>query len=97
MRIQTHRVQEWEELIHPGDYLLCLRAPDDPEGATKGVEYALLVCPRCLRASSWTEHPVVYREPLTIRNRFLCRQIVQDQPCGWQGRVWAGVLTDAAP
>ncbi len=96
-RIEMHEVRTWDELLNPGDYLFCQRSEDDPTRATHGIEFPIIVCPKCRKAGSCSAHTLVQKSPLTIRASFLCQQQMPDGSgvCGWHGFITDGWMEGA--
>ena len=94
MRVEMHEVQSWEELANPGDYMMCQRSQTDPDRATKGEEFPMIVCPKCRKPGSCSAHTLVQSSPLTIRASFLCPQAMPDGSglCKWHGFITDGVM-----
>ena len=81
-RIVMHKVDGWDALVHPGDYILAVRGGD--------MRFPIIVCPNCWHPGSYSSHTVVSLEPLTLHPS--CRCLCSDG--GWHGWVKDGIMED---
>lgn len=69
-----------------GEYVMVQRSD--------GSRYPVIVCPRCKRPGSCSNHTLVQEKPLTIRASYLCNQNVRGNTCGYHAMVTDGFMTE---
>ncbi len=104
MNVVMREVQSWAELEdltknQGGEYMLVTRSETDPRKATHGDKFPIVVCPRCKRPGSCSDHTLVKGSPLTIRASYLCGQNKfwpdgTQGTCGFHAMITDGVMVE---